>query len=120
MRDVIAPAFEEGFFEVGGGFYVRRMWHRKSERRDEGHKHFIDHVGNLVCGKVRVHWSVPETGECGVIEMLQPGKINVLAGRHHRVEVIEDAFWECWFSKAEADRIYGDFKPTHDITLEAD
>jgi hypothetical protein len=69
--------------------------------------HYIDHVGNLLSGQVRVHWKDPD-GTTGVIEMLRPCKINMPAGRHHRLEILEDTKWECWFAKAEADRIYGD------------
>lgn len=104
-----------GGFVGTGGFYIRPFEH-KAGTEYVGHSHYIDHVGNLVSGKVRVHWSEGE--QSGVIDMLVPSKIHMPAGRFHRIEVIEDALWECWFAKAEADRIYGD-AATVDWTLEA-
>lgn len=94
-----------GGFVGTGGFYIRPFHHAKGAQY-QGHSHYIDHVGNLVSGKVRVHWS--EGDESGVIDMLVPCKIHMPAGRHHRLEIIEDAVWECWFAQAEADKIYGD------------
>lgn len=94
----------QGGFVGMGGFYIRPFQHRAGEVY-LGHSHYIDHVGNLVSGAVRVHWKDPDGSE-GVIEMLVPSKIHMPAGRHHRIEPLVDSVWECWFSKAEADRIY--------------
>lgn len=95
----------QGGFVGTGGFYIRPFFHKKGDDY-QGHAHHIDHVGNLVSGQVRVHWQ--EGDASGVIEMMVPAKIHMPAGRHHRLEIIEDAQWECWFAKAEADRIYAD------------
>jgi hypothetical protein len=39
--------------------------------------------------------------------MLVPSKIHMPAERWHELEFISDCVWECWFAKAEADRLYG-------------
>lgn len=94
-----------GGFVGAGGFYIRPFSHKKGVDY-VGHSHFIDHVGNLLSGQVRVHWKDPD-GTAGVTEMLVPCKIHMPAERHHRLEILEDAEWECWFAQAEADRVYG-------------
>lgn len=104
--DAMNADLHQGGFIGMGGFYVRPFTHKKGEVY-QGHAHYIDHVGNLVSGAVRVHWRDPDGTE-GIVEMLVPSKIHMPAGRHHRIEPLEDSRWECWFAKAEADRIYGD------------
>jgi hypothetical protein len=95
-----------GGFVGTGGFYVRPMTLRAGMSH-AGHKHHIDHVGNLVSGHARVHWEDPRTGEAGVIDARVPCKLHIVAGRTHRIEAVTDVQWECWFAQAEADRIYG-------------
>lgn len=96
-----------GGFVGTGGFYIR-PFAIKAGTRKHGHEHWIDHVGNLVSGHARVHWRDPKTGDSGVIDMQVPAKIEIKAERWHEIEAVTDCVWECWFSKAEADRVYGD------------
>lgn len=95
----------QGGFIGTGGFYIRPMTFKAGDLH-HGHDHYIDHVGNLVSGQVRVHWK-DKNGDSGVIEMLVPSKIHMPAGRFHRLEFLTDGIWECWFAQAEADRLYG-------------
>lgn len=98
-----ADLHQGGFIGIGG-FYVRPFEHKKGADY-QGHAHHIDHVGNLLDGQVRVHWRDPD-GTAGVIEMLVPSKIHMPKDRWHRIECLTDtARWECWFAKAEADRM---------------
>jgi hypothetical protein len=105
----------QGGFVGEGGFYVRR-WTGHRGQVCKGHAHWIDHVGNLVSGQVRIRWRNPDTGEEGIVEMLVPSKICVRAERWHQIEALTDGvIWECWFAAAEADRVYGsrDAVPWH-------
>lgn len=99
---------QRGMFVADGAFYIRQMLWPKGENHD-GHSHWIDHVGNLVSGAAIVRWrDEADASLCGEYHMLVPSKIPVLANRWHHIEFLEDSVWECWFAKAEADRIYGD------------
>lgn len=102
----------EGFF---GGFYVRRFEHQP-QAPHRGHVHNIDHVGNLVSGHVVVHWV--EGKEYGTIDMQAPCKIHMPKGRHHTIEAVVPSIWECWFSEAEADRVYGTGATKNNYMLE--
>jgi hypothetical protein len=99
----------QGGFVNFGGFYIRPMGPYKKGEVHKGHAHTIDHLSNIVRGKVRVHWKNPNGTEEGVVEVLVPAKLSIRAEYWHEFEVLEDdTYWECWFSKAEADRAYGD------------
>lgn len=102
IDDSNAHEHQGGWIGIGG-FYVRAFEHKVGEPY-QGHEHYIDHVGNLLSGKARVYWR-DRDGTEGVIEMLVPSKIHMPKDRWHRIEAIEDTRWECWFSKAEADRL---------------
>jgi hypothetical protein len=98
----------QGGFVNFGGFYIRPMGPYQKGERQFGHSHAIDHLSNIVRGKVRVHWKNPKGDEAGVIEVLVPAKLSIRAEYWHEFEVLEDdTYWECWFAAAEADKLVG-------------
>lgn len=99
----------QGGFVGDGGFYVRPMTLSKGSVH-KGHSHYIDHVGNLVSGAVRVHWRREDGSAEGVTDVLVPAKILVRADTWHQIEALENSVWECWFSRAEADAMNDDAK----------
>jgi hypothetical protein len=97
-----------GMFVADGGFYVREMYY-PAGMTHPGHSHYIDHVGVLVDGAAIVRWHHEDNlEECGEYHLLVPAKIPVLRDRWHSIHFLKPSRWECWFAKAEADRVYGD------------
>lgn len=97
-----------GGFLGNGGFYTREIVTLKGYPH-RGHSHWIDHVHNHLRGCKRVVWH-HETNleDAGEYLLLVPCKIEIRANYWHTFEAVDgDAVGECWFSKAEADRVYG-------------
>ena len=111
MRNDVIDASNAGLHQDGfiGGFYIRKMGPYAAGRECRGHAHYIDHPMNLVRGQVRIEWSNPTTGESGTVEVLLPCKILIKAEVHHKIiPLVDDTYWECWFSEAEAEKVYPD------------
>jgi hypothetical protein len=91
-----------------GGFYIRPMGpHRASDKPAEGHKHYIDHVMNLVRGKVLVEWDDAQ-GVRKAVRCMVPCKLLIKSEISHWITPLEDdTFWECWFSEAQAEAQLG-------------
>lgn len=104
----------QGGFIGDGGFYVRQATLPKGSI-SIGHSHWIDHIGLLVSGAVRIKWKREDGSAEGMIDILVPAKVAIRADTWHEVEALEDSEWECWFAAAEADRVYGsrDAVPWH-------
>lgn len=99
--------FRGGFLGLGG-FYVR-PFKLKAGARKPGHAHYINHLGLLLSGQARVHWRSPDGAQSGVVEIRTPwAAMHIRADYWHEIEAITDVEWACVFSKAEADRVYGD------------
>jgi hypothetical protein len=98
-----------GGFVNFGGFYIRPMGPYEKGAVNQGHEHQIDHCMHLVKGSVSVSWRAPN-GETGIVEVLEPrAKLSIRKDYWHEITALEDKTeWECWFAKAEADRVYGD------------
>lgn len=92
-----------------GGFYIRQNGPFLKGVVYDGHEHKIDHCMHLVSGKVAIKWRSP-TGDEGEVQVLAPrAKLSIRNGYWHEITALEDnTEWECWFSKSEADRAYGD------------
>lgn len=102
-----ADLFRGGFLGLGG-FYVRPFAIKAGERK-KGHEHHISHLGMLLSGQARVHWRSPDGAKSGTVEFRHAwAAMHVRADYWHEIEAITDVEWACVFSKAEADRIYGD------------
>lgn len=92
-----------------GSFYIRQMGPFKENEIVQGHDHKIDHVTNFVRGKARIEWENKNTGETGIVELHVPCKILIKREVWHKFTPLEDdTYWECWFSEAEAEKVYGD------------
>jgi len=97
-----------GGFLGRGGYYVR-PFSLKAGQRKPGHAHYINHLGLLLSGQVRIHWRKPDGSEAGTVEIRTPwAAMHIRADYWHEIEAITDVEWACIFSKAEADRVYGD------------
>lgn len=102
-----ADLFRGGFLG-SGGFYVRPFKLKAGDRK-QGHSHYINHLGMLLSGRARVHWRNPEGLQSGIVELRAPwAALHIRADYWHEIEAITDVEWACIFSKAEADRVYGD------------
>ena len=88
-------------------FFIR-PFELKAGQEHKGHSHFIDHVGNLVSGQARVEWRREDGTAEGTIDMLIPSKILIRADTWHRIVALTDITWECWFSRADADKLTDD------------
>lgn len=111
-----ADLFRGGFLGLGG-FYVRPFRLRAGQRKP-GHEHHINHLGLLLSGQARVHWRAPDGSKSGMVEFRHPwAAMHIRADYWHEIEAITDVEWACVFSKAEADRTYGD-AATIDWTME--
>lgn len=102
-----ADLFRGGFLGFGG-FYIRPFRLQAGERK-QGHAHYINHLGMLLSGRARVHWRKPDGSESGIVELRSSwAALHIRADYWHEIEALTDIEWACIFSKAEADRIYGD------------
>ena len=90
-----------------GGLYVRPFDMPKGSIH-KGHSHYIDHVGDLVSGAVRIRWRREDGSAEGVTDVLVPAMITVRADTWHEIEALEDSKWRCIFSEAEAEKVHGD------------
>lgn len=95
---------------IGDTAYVREI-ELKAGAENPAHAHWIPHVGNSLSGHAVVPWFDLDTREFGVYDIRVPAKIEIPRHRLHQVIAITDIRWECWFYRAEAERIYGDEAP---------
>jgi hypothetical protein len=101
-----ADLFRGGFLGLGG-FYLRPFKIAAGGKKP-GHQHHINHLGLLLSGQARVNWRAPD-GTCGTVEFRAGwASMHIRADYWHEIEAITDVEWACIFSKAEADRVYGD------------
>lgn len=113
-----ADLFRGGFLGRGG-FYVRPFSLRAGQRKP-GHEHYISHLGMLLSGQARVHWRSPDGAQSGTVEFRNAwAAMHIRADYWHEIEAITAVEWACIFSKAEADRVYGDAAKV-DWTMEKD
>lgn len=107
-----ADIHQAGFI---GGFFIRQMPVLNKGETHEGHEHYIDHLTNVVRGAVRIEWENKHKGTSGTLDILVPCRILIKADTWHKFTALEDStFWECWFSEAEAEKVYnGEKMPWH-------
>lgn len=97
-------------------FFIRPFTLKAGESH-KGHSHFIDHVGNLLSGQAEIRWRREDGSDEGVIEMRVPAKILIRADTWHEIVAITDVSWECWFARADAEKL-SDEQGRHQWALE--
>lgn len=100
--DASNAADHQGGFLGDGGFYVRPIEMRAGAVH-KGHSHYIDHIGELVRGKVRIRWRREDGSAEGVVDVLVPALLTIRKDTWHSIEALEPSYWRCWFARAEAD-----------------
>lgn len=104
-----ADLHQDGFI---GGFYIRSMGLKKCGDIHEGHEHLIDHVTNIKKGHVLIEWTSKTAN--GTVLISTPCKILIRANANHKfIAMTDDVEWECWFSEAEAEKVYGGMVPVN-------
>lgn len=78
------------------GLYAKKMEIPK-DHYVVSHKHKYDHLSILSSGRVLVKVGDDTT------EYEAPACINILAGIHHSIVALEDAYWYCIHATSEAD-----------------
>ena len=78
------------------GIYAKKMEIPK-DHYVVSHKHTYDHLSILESGRVLV-----EVGDV-TTEYEAPACINILAGTHHSIFALEDAYWYCLHATSETD-----------------